>query len=269
MSLELREAGVKVDGRWLARGASLAPRAGGVTALVGPNGSGKTTLLRLLGGLWRPTAGRALLDGSDLHLFGRRELARRVAFTPQDTHLAFPFTVRDVVLMGRHPHLRRFEREKKEDHSAVAEAMKRADVAHLAGRPVTELSGGERQRVVIARSLATEVDTILLDEPTANLDVAHALDILDLCRELAGDGKTVVIAVHDLNLARRYASHIVLIAGGRVVAAGAPDEVLTDAAILEVFGVRTERAADRAGGTTLLFHRAQDGTKVGKGISRS
>jgi iron complex transport system ATP-binding protein len=255
MILELREAGVEVDGRWLVRNASLVLRPGHLTALVGPNGSGKTTLLRLLSGLWRPSEGRALLDDEDLNAIKRRELARRVAFTPQDTHLAFAFTVRDVVTMGRHPHLGRFEREGEVDRRAVEEALVRADVVHLADRFVTELSGGERQRVIIARSLATQADAIILDEPTANLDIAHALDVLDLCRKLADDGKTIALAIHDLNLAARYASTVALVYAGAIAAVGAPHEVLSDAGIRNVFGVRAERAHAPGGEIVFFFQR--------------
>ena len=255
MILELQDAGVETDGRWLVRHATLALKPGHLTALVGPNGSGKTTLLRLFGGLWRPSEGRALLDGRDLGTIRRQELARRVAFTPQDTHLEFAFTVRDVVGMGRHPHLGRFQRETERDTRAVAEAMRRADVAHLAERPVTELSGGERQRVLIARSLATQADAILLDEPTANLDIAHALDVLDLCRRLADEGKTIGLAIHDLNLAARYSTEIALVRAGALVATGAPDEVLSDAGIMDVFGVRAERAHAPTGEIVFFFQR--------------
>lgn len=255
MILELQGAGVEVDGRWLVRNATLALTPGHLTALVGPNGSGKTTLLRLLAGLWRPMEGRALLDGQDLSAIRRQELARRVAFTPQDTHLEFAFTVRDVVSMGRHPHLGRFQREGERDARAIEEAMTRADVGHLAERFVTELSGGERQRVVIARSLATQADAILLDEPTANLDIAHALDVLDLCRRLADDGKTIAFAIHDLNLAARYSTEVALVCAGSIVATGAPEEVLSDAGILDVFGVRAERARAPAGEIVFFFQR--------------
>lgn len=263
MTLELRDAGINVDGRWLVRGATLSLRPGHLTALVGPNGSGKTTLLRLLGALWQPTEGNALLDGRDLQGIRRREIARRVAFTPQDTHLSFAFTVRDVVTMGRHPHLGRFEREGERDRRAVEEAIRRADVAHLTDRLITELSGGERQRVLIARSLATEADTILLDEPTANLDIAHALDVLDLCRKLVDEGKAVALAIHDLNLAGRYATEIILVHEGKIVTVGTPKEVLSDTAIREVFGVQTERAVGPAGDTVFLFHRLSDEARRG------
>jgi iron complex transport system ATP-binding protein len=255
MILEISDAGVEVDGRWLVRHATLQLRPGHLTVLVGPNGSGKTTLLRLLSGLWRPVEGRALLDGQDLHTIKRRELARRVAFTPQDTHLGFAFTVRDVVSMGRHPHLGRFEREGKRDARAIEEALLRADVAHLAERFVTELSGGERQRVLLARSLATQAEAILLDEPTANLDIAHALDVLDLCRKLADDGKTIALAIHDLNSAARYATEVSLVSAGRIAAVGTPAEVLSDTKILDVFGVRAERARAPDGEVVFFFQR--------------
>lgn len=262
MELELRQAGVRMENRWPIRGASLTLRSGHLTTIVGPNGAGKTTLMRLICGLWRLTEGEVLLDGQNLHSLGRRDLARHVAFSPQDTHLSFAFTVRDVVLMGRHAHLGRFEREGERDYRAVEEAMVRADVAGLAGRYVTELSGGERQRVVIARSLATEADAIILDEPTANLDVAHALDIMNLARALASEGKIVVLSTHDLNLAARYSTEVVLLSAGRVVATGAAGEVLSEERIWEVFGVCSERLAAPSGETIFLFHCQSD--KVGR-----
>ena len=176
----LIDAGLRIDDRWLVRRVSIALAPGRFTVLIGPNGSGKSTVLRLLAGLWTPTEGRAELDGRPLASLPRRDLARRVAMVPQDTHLAFAFTVREAVDMGRHAHVARFARESTRDRDAVQQAMTRADVAHLAERLVTELSGGERQRVLIARCLATEADTILLDEPLANLDIAHALSLIHI-----------------------------------------------------------------------------------------
>lgn len=255
MKLELRQAGIKIDNRWLVRDATLELAPQSLTALTGPNGSGKTTLMRLLSGLWSASAGDVMLDDKSINSYKRRDLARRIAFTPQDTHLGFAFTVRDVVGMGRHPHLRRFEREGAHDRQAIHAAMHRADVLHLAERFVTELSGGERQRVVIARSLATEAEALLLDEPVANLDIGHALDILELCRELAREGKTILIALHDLNLAARYAGEVVLMSQGRILAAGASGRVLTDEAIARVFGVHTTRTHTPNGETALHFHR--------------
>jgi len=190
-----RRLGVAMGGHWLVRGASVTLRAGEVTAFIGPNGAGKTTLLRLLAGLLSPSEGAVTLDGHHVQALGRRALAQRLAFMPQDTHMPFVFTVREIVEMGRHPHLRRFEPLLQRDHDIVDAAMHDADVLHLAQRTVTTLSGGERQRVIIARSLATQADVLLLDEPTANLDIAHALAVLDLCQHLAAAGKTIGLAI--------------------------------------------------------------------------
>jgi iron complex transport system ATP-binding protein len=255
VSLVLDGAGFALDDHWLVRGLDVALTPGVFMALVGPNGSGKTTALRLLGGLRRPTEGRALIDGADLAGIGRRALARRVAFVPQDTHMAFAFTVRDVVAMGRHAHRGRFEREHPGDVRAIDEALSRCDVAHLAARPVNELSGGERQRVLIARSLATEAAHVLLDEPTSNLDIAHALDILTLCRTLARDGRAIGAALHDLNAALRFADEAVLLDGGRVARSGRAGEVLTPDAVRAVFGVHVT-TVDASAGAILVFDRA-------------
>ena len=243
MSLEAARAGVAFGERWLVRDVSVAVAPGRLVAFVGPNGSGKSTLLRLLAGIWPPSEGAVTLDGAPLAGIRRRELARAVALVPQDTHVAFPFSVREVVAMGRHAHLGRFERERAADREAIAQAMGRADVAALADRDATALSGGERQRVLIARSLATEARHLLLDEPTASLDVAHALDVLTLCRRLADEGHAVAVALHDLNLARRYATDAVLLRAGAVAASGPTAEILTPAAVREVFGVAVRIAS--------------------------
>jgi iron complex transport system ATP-binding protein len=253
MSLAADRAGFAVGDRWLVRGATLTVGAGQLVALVGPNGSGKSTLLRLLGGLWTPSAGAVTLDGAPLIRLPRRAVARAVTLVPQDTHIAFPFSVREIVAMGRHAHLGRFEREGPADHEAIARALARADVAALADRDATALSGGERQRVLIARSLATEARHLLLDEPTASLDVAHALDVLALCRRLADDGHAVAVALHDLNLARRFATDAVLLRGGEVAAAGPAAQVLTPAAVGEVFDVEVTVARTGAGDTDGVY----------------
>lgn len=257
MKLELQNAGLKLDGRWIVRDLSLELRGGKLLALIGPNGSGKSTLLRLLGGLWRTTEGAVLLDDNQLNHLPRRSIARGIAYTPQDTHLDFAFTVREVVAMGRHAHLSRFQSEGEADRAAVSEAMRRADVARLSERFVTELSGGERQRVLIARSLATEAPIILLDEPTANLDIAHALDVLELCRSLARESKAIAVALHDLNLAARFADDIAMLNHGRIVAHGPASSVLSPELIREVFGVKATRATAESGRQVLLFHRPE------------
>jgi iron complex transport system ATP-binding protein len=237
MSLAADRAGVAISGHTLLREASVTIAAGRFVALVGPNGSGKSTLLRLLAGIWPPTCGVVTLDGVPLARLRRRDLARAIALVPQDTHVAFAFTVREVVAMGRHAHLGRFDREGDRDREAISQAMARADVSTLADRDATALSGGERQRVLIARSLATEARHLLLDEPTASLDVAHALDVLALCRRLADEGHAVAVALHDLNLARRFATDAVLLREGTVAAAGPTAKVLSPDAVSDVFGV--------------------------------
>ncbi len=254
--LELENAGVTGVGCWMVRGVGLTLHPGTLTALVGPNGSGKTTTLRLLAGLLKPSEGRVLGAGRDLSELPPRELAKRVTYVPQDTHLDFEFTVREIVAMGRHAHLGRFQPEGAHDREVIRRALERTDVLHLAERSVTELSGGERQRVVIARSLATEAGVLLLDEPTASLDIAHALDILALCRSLAAEGKTLCLAIHDLNAAARFADRVGLMAGGSLVADGTPDDIFTPDRIASVFGVSVEPAVAADGTTHYVFRRS-------------
>jgi iron complex transport system ATP-binding protein len=251
--VKLSDVGIQIDGRWLVRHVSLDLVPGRMTALAGPNGSGKSTLLRLVSGLWTATEGNVELDGRPLRSYARRELARRIAIVPQDTHVAFAFTVRETVAMGRNAHVSRFAREGPSDRQAIDDAMRRADVGHLADRLVTELSGGERQRVLIARSLATEAETILLDEPTANLDIAHALDVLTLCRQLADEGRAVIVALHDLNAAATYATHAVLMKAGAVASFGSARDLLSPAAIRDVFGVDVEEMSSSSGRTVFAF----------------
>lgn len=254
---------MRIDDRWLVQGISFDVEAGAVTALVGPNGSGKSTILRLLAGLWQTTEGSVELDGSALHKLRRRDAARRLSFVPQDTGIDFGFSVREVVEMGRHPHRGRFESFEESDRQSVAKALEQADVADLADRPVNELSGGERQRVLIARSLATEAEILLLDEPTSNLDIDHGLEVLMLLRRLANEGKSVVVALHDLNAVLRFADCAIVLDSGRVSSRGAPAEVLTEEIVEAVFGVRLERLHREDGSPVLVFHRRDGSSAVG------
>jgi|WetSurMetagenome_2_1015567.scaffolds.fasta_scaffold190837_2 iron complex transport system ATP-binding protein len=205
--------------------------------IVGPNGSGKSTLLRLLDRILSPQSGDVRLHDRDLVSFSRQEIARRVAFVPQDTGMLFPFTVQQVVLMGRSPHSKGAVFENADDRRIAAEAMALMDIGHLEHQPVTALSGGERQRAFIARALAQRPEILLLDEPNAHLDIAHQLDVFSILRKLNRDqGLTVVSVSHDLNLAAAFSDRVAMLRGGTIAALGTPEAVLTEAHIKEVFG---------------------------------
>ena len=209
-------------------GVSLEVRAGALLGVLGPNGSGKTTLLGLLAGIRRPTSGSVTLDDRPLHTYSRRDLARRVAVVPQETHLAFDYSVMEMVLMGRHPHLGLFEVEGPRDLAAARDALAATNVARLEHRDFATLSGGEKQRVVIAAALAQATDVLLLDEPTSSLDLGAQLDIAALLLELnTTRGVTVVVSTHDLALASGICRDLLLLHEGRVLATGATADVLT------------------------------------------
>ena len=204
--------------------------------LLGPTGSGKSTLVRLLSGVLRPSRGRIVLDGRDLATFGARERAQKIAVVPQETALDFPFSVLEVVLMGRAPHIGGFGFEGDRDLEAAERAMARTGVADLRRRFFHELSGGEKQRVVIARALAQEADVLLLDEPTTFLDIRHVVEIFELLMKLSAEQSiTLVVVLHDLNLAALYLERLAFLKAGRLHACGVPDEVLSYRTIREVY----------------------------------
>lgn len=196
------------------------------TALIGPNGSGKSTLLRILVGTLRPGRGRVTLDGRPLSAWSRKELARAVGVVPQREEVTFPLTVRELVAMGRYPHLGPLRPAGAADRAAVERALEQCDVSRFADRDFNTLSGGERQRARLARALAQEPRALVLDEPTLALDVRHEMEIFELVRQLAAAGVTVLMSTHNLNLAARYADALMLLDRGELVAAGAPEEVL-------------------------------------------
>jgi iron complex transport system ATP-binding protein len=208
-------------------GVTLAVERGEFVSLIGPNGSGKTTLLRLLSGALRPDEGRVEIFERDAARMSRREIARTVAVVPQDTTVTFAFTVEDVVLMGRFPHLGAYGFEGEHDFAVAREALTATDTLGFASRYIQDLSGGERQRVIVARALAQEADILLLDEPTAFLDIRHQVEISRLVRRLQGEKNlTVVAASHDLNLAAAFSDRLVLLKDGKVFADGTPAEVM-------------------------------------------
>jgi len=211
---------------------------GQFVGLVGPNGAGKTTLLRTINGALAPNQGTVHVAGEDVAALGSRATSRLVASVPQSTALAFEFPVRHVVAMGRTPHIGRFGTRTATDREVVDAAMERAAVTDLADRPVTEVSGGERQRVFLARALAQDTPVLLLDEPTSDLDVNHQVRTLDIVSDLVAEGRTVVAAIHDLDLAARYCDELRLLYDGRIQASGPPASVLTDATVEAAFGAR-------------------------------
>jgi iron complex transport system ATP-binding protein len=216
---------------------SLGLDAGEVVGVIGPNGSGKTTLLRLLSGVRVPLRGGIQLDGCPLASHRRREIARRIAVVPQDPTLEFPFTALEVVLMGRAPHLSSLGFPRAEDVATARGALARLAVGDVEDRPLEHLSGGERQRVLLARALAQEPAVLLLDEPTTHLDLRHQVGIYDVVQDLARERGTAVLSVlHDLNLAALYCDRLLLLAGGRIVAAGAPHEVLSAERLAAAYG---------------------------------
>jgi len=211
---------------------------GALTGVLGPNGSGKTTLLRLLSGSRRPTSGRVLLRDRPLDRLTRREAARQIAVVPQETELAFEYTAMEIVLMGRHPHLGVFTVEGAEDVRIAQEAMAATGTGHLTERPFHELSGGEKQRVVIAGALAQSASLLLLDEPTASLDLGYQLDISSLLTRLNQDrGVTMAISTHDLNLAASICRELILMRDGNVIASGPTIDVLTPEHIRRLYDV--------------------------------
>ncbi|MGO4300737.1 ABC transporter ATP-binding protein [Leifsonia sp. RAF41] len=251
--LAARNLSLAYEGRVVVDGLDLDIPAGRVTAIVGPNACGKSTLLRGLSRLLPPASGTVLLDGADIHGLPTKRVAQRLGLLPQTPTAPDGITVADLVSRGRYPHQGWFRRWTAEDDEAVAEAMIATAVADLADRPVDELSGGQRQRVWIAMALAQRTDILLLDEPTTFLDISHQLEVLDLLLDLnAARGTTVVMVLHDLNLAARYAGHLIAMRSGSVVASGDPSAVVTADLVREVFGVESVVAADPVTGTPLV-----------------
>ncbi|WP_328312579.1 ABC transporter ATP-binding protein [Streptomyces sp. NBC_00442] len=239
-------------GRTLLHDITLEAADGETIGLVGPNGSGKTTLLRCVYATLRPTAGRVLLDGADLHALPAKARARRIATVPQDAEAGgIELSVREIVAMGRSPHHRFWEADTAADGALVRDALARVGIADLAARPFPSLSGGERQRALVARALVQRPDVVVLDEPTNHLDIRYQLEILSLVREL---GTVNLFALHDLNLAAYYCDRLCVLAAGRIVATGPPAEVLTAELVREVYGVDAEVSAHPATGAPTVVY---------------
>ncbi|MDX2676381.1 ABC transporter ATP-binding protein [Streptomyces sp. NY05-11A] len=228
------------------------------TVIVGPNACGKSTLLRALSRMLKPSTGRVLLDGQTIQSMPAKKVARTLGLLPQSSIAPDGITVADLVGRGRYPHQGILRQWSAEDERVVQESMAQTGVAELAGRYVDELSGGQRQRVWIAMALAQQTPLLLLDEPTTYLDIQHQIDVLDLCAELHEEqGRTLVAVLHDLNHAARYATHLIALKGGEVIAQGAPEDVVTARLVQEVFGLRCQVIEDPETGTPLVVPAAR------------
>ncbi|MGY2085466.1 ABC transporter ATP-binding protein [Blastococcus sp. SYSU DS0539] len=226
---------------------------GSFTAIVGPNGCGKSTLLKALGRLLRPTSGQVLLDGRAIARTPTREVAKVLGLLPQTPVAPEGLTVGDLVARGRHPHQSWLRQWSRDDEAVVTEALSWTSMAELADRPVDALSGGQRQRAWISMALAQGTDLLLLDEPTTYLDLAHQIDVLDLVGRLHAErGRTVVVVLHDLNLAARYAQRLVAMKDGALVASGTPAEVLTEELLADVFELEARVITDPVAGTPMV-----------------
>ena len=227
---------------------------GRITAIVGANACGKSTLLRSMSRLLTPRTGHVLLDGKQVHRLPAKQLARTLGLLPQSPTAPEGITVTDLVGRGRNPHQRMFARWSRADDEAVAAALDATQTAELADRSVDELSGGQRQRVWIAMALAQQTDLLLLDEPTTFLDVSHQVEVLDLLTDLnRARGTTIVMVLHDLNLAARYADHLIALAAGRLHAAGEPAQVLTEDCVRAVFGLDSRVIIDPTSDKPLML----------------
>jgi len=208
------------------------------TAIMGPNGSGKTTLLRNIARFLKPASGAVFINGKDTHSFKHKEFAKEISYVHQDTNIKIDFTVEDVVLMGRNPHLKFFEAESQNDYNIARESMQLTNTYHLKDKKISEISGGERQRVFIAQALAQKAGIMLLDEPVSNLDIQNQIEVLKILKKLTEEKKaTVIMVLHDLNLASVFSDRVILMDKGSVISSGAPADVITEENVRKIYNI--------------------------------
>ncbi|CAD7769152.1 Cobalamin import ATP-binding protein BtuD [Candidatus Methanoperedenaceae archaeon GB37] len=249
--LKIRNLKVCYGKREVLRGVNLDVEEGELLGIIGPNGSGKTTLIRAITGVIRPEDGRITSRGEDLSSWDRKTIARHIAVVPQSVSIDFEFTIEEIVLMGRTPHLN--GRENPEDYEIVRNSMRETETVHLKDRLITELSGGEIQRVIIARALAQEPEILLLDEPTSHLDIRGQVEVLHLIKKLVKNGITALAVIHDLNLAAAYCDRIALLYNGQIMAHGRPESVLTRENIQEAFKITVTVEKNKTNSTPIIL----------------
>lgn len=266
-TLEVRDATFGYDSKTISRDLSVTIPPGSFTVIVGPNACGKSTLLRALSRLIKPARGDVMLDGKAITSYRAKEVAKRLGLLPQTSLAPDGITVADLVSRGRYPHQGFIRQWSEADEQAVAAAMEATGVTNLSARLVDELSGGQRQRVWVAMVLAQETPLLLLDEPTTFLDIAHQIELLELFTDLHLAGNTLVAVLHDLNQAARYATHLIAMKDGAVIAEGTPDEVVTEALVQEVFGLACRVVVDPVTGTPNVVPLGRD-RRNGQATSR-
>lgn len=226
-----------LDGTKILDGISARFEPGRIHGIIGPNGSGKSTLLKNICRIWEPQSGSVMIQGTDYRAIPRRELSALVTLVPQNATIAFPISVFDIVSMGRNPHLGRFEGLRRKDREIIEQALRQTHIHDLKDRNINELSGGEGQLAIIARAIATEASLVLLDEPTSELDVKHTLEIVKILKQFKEQNKTILVTIHDLNLARRFCDTISILYNGRMFFSGTPEQAFSEENIRQVFQV--------------------------------
>lgn len=254
MTLETRNLCVTLGGQEILDHIRVTARARQIVGIIGPNGSGKSTLLKCIYRVLKPTHGAVLLNGRDMQQYTVRQSARQLAVVSQHHAYNFDFAVREVVLMGRSPHKRAFERDTAEDYRIVQETLETVGMEEKADRFFSTLSGGEQQRVVLARALAQQTPCLILDEPTNHLDIQYQLQMMELLRNL---DRTILLAVHDLNLAAVYCDYLFALQNGKLAGSGTPQELLTPAFIEKVYGVKARVGTDEDGVPYILYRTAR------------